>query len=126
MEIKGFIDLSLVDWDGKVSSVAFLAGCNLRCPFCYNTTLVLHPEKLPTIPFEQIQSFRRLSAVEEKPPGTLNLVAFGDAQFEIRTARPVEARGAYGMRKMTDRVWFSIDDPATFQDQLGRHLEQPG
>jgi len=54
MEIKGLIDLSLVDWDGKISSVVFLARCNLRCPFCYNTTLVLHPEKLPTIPFEQI------------------------------------------------------------------------
>jgi len=56
MEIKGFINLSLVDWDGKISSVVFLAGCNLRCPFCYNTTLVLHPEKLPTIPFEQIEN----------------------------------------------------------------------
>lgn len=55
MEIKGFIDISLVDWDGKISSVVFLAGCNLRCPFCYNVNLVLHPENLPTIPFEQIE-----------------------------------------------------------------------
>ncbi|RLI46360.1 anaerobic ribonucleoside-triphosphate reductase activating protein [Candidatus Bathyarchaeota archaeon] len=55
MKIKGFIDISLVDWDGKVSSVIFLAGCNLCCPFCYNVNLVLHPEKLPTIPFEQIE-----------------------------------------------------------------------
>jgi len=56
MEIKGSIDISLVDWDGKISSVVFLAGCNLRCPFCYNVNLVLHPEKLPTIPFEQIEN----------------------------------------------------------------------
>jgi len=55
MEIKGFNNLSLVDWDGKISSVVFLAGCNMRCPFCYNVKLVLHPEKLPTIPFEQIK-----------------------------------------------------------------------
>jgi pyruvate formate lyase activating enzyme len=55
MEIKGFIDLSLVDWDGKISSVIFLPSCNLCCPFCYNVNLVLHPEKLPTIPFEQIE-----------------------------------------------------------------------
>ena len=27
----------------------------MRCPFCYNVNLVLHPEKLPTIPFEQIE-----------------------------------------------------------------------
>jgi len=61
MEIKGFIDLSLVDWDGKVSSVVFLAGCNLRCPFCYNVNLVLHPEKLQTIPFEQIENHLKKS-----------------------------------------------------------------
>lgn len=56
-EIKGFVDLSLVDWDGKVSSVIFLPTCNLRCPFCYNTKLVLKPEKMPTIPFNEIQSY---------------------------------------------------------------------
>jgi pyruvate formate lyase activating enzyme len=56
-EIKGFIDVSLVDWDGKVSSVIFLPTCNLRCPFCYNTKLVLNPEKMPTVPFEEIQSY---------------------------------------------------------------------
>ena len=39
MEIKGFIDISLVDWDGKISSVIFLPNCNMRCPFCYNATL---------------------------------------------------------------------------------------
>jgi len=56
MKIKGFINISLIDWDGKISSVIFLAGCNLRCPFCYNANLVLHPEKLPTIPFKQIEN----------------------------------------------------------------------
>jgi len=57
MEIKGFVDLSLVDWDGKVCSVIFLPSCNLRCPFCYNTALVLHPEKLPTIPLEEVEDY---------------------------------------------------------------------
>ncbi len=57
MEIKGFIDISLVDWDGKISSVIFLPGCNMRCPFCYNATMVLHPKKMQTIPFEQIEEY---------------------------------------------------------------------
>ena len=56
-EIKGFIDLSLVDWDGKVSAVIFLPGCNFRCPFCYNSTIVLRPEQLPTMPFEEIRHY---------------------------------------------------------------------
>ena len=57
MEIKGFIDLSFVDWDGKISSVFFLPRCNFRCPFCHNSNLVLHPEREETIPFEQIENY---------------------------------------------------------------------
>jgi len=57
MEIKGFIGVSLVDWDGKVSSVIFLPGCNMRCPFCYNTKLVLHPSEVPTIPLEEVKNY---------------------------------------------------------------------
>jgi len=57
MEIKGFVGVSLVDWDGKVSSVIFLPGCNLRCPFCYNTKLVLHPNEVPTIRLEEIKNY---------------------------------------------------------------------
>jgi pyruvate formate lyase activating enzyme len=54
-EIKKFVPLSCVDWDGKVSAVAFLSRCNLRCPFCYNTALVLNSESLETIPFEEVE-----------------------------------------------------------------------
>jgi len=57
VEIKGFIDLSLVDWDGKLSSVIFLPNCNFRCPFCYNSTLVLHPKRVETIPFERVEVY---------------------------------------------------------------------
>jgi pyruvate formate lyase activating enzyme len=34
---------SLVDYPGKVASVLFFCGCNLRCPWCYNWELVLSP-----------------------------------------------------------------------------------
>lgn len=57
MEIKGFVGVSLIDWDGKVASVMFLPGCNLRCPFCHNTRLVLQPAQLSTIPAEKIWKY---------------------------------------------------------------------
>jgi len=57
MEIKGFIDISFSDWDGKLSSVIFLPKCNFRCPFCYNKRLVLQPETMPTLPYERIRKF---------------------------------------------------------------------
>ena len=56
-EIKGVIDISLADWDGKVSSVLFLPYCNFRCPFCQNSALVLHPEKEETILFERVENY---------------------------------------------------------------------
>jgi len=59
MEIKGFIDLSMVDWDDRISCVIFLPGCTFRCPFCYNVALVLTPSELPTIPYERIEPYLR-------------------------------------------------------------------
>jgi pyruvate formate lyase activating enzyme len=56
MDVKGFIDVSFVDWDGEVTSVMFLPKCNFRCPFCHNVNLVLQPEKLDTIPFEYLET----------------------------------------------------------------------
>lgn len=57
MEIKGFIETSLVDWDGMVSCVLFLPGCNFRCPFCYNHVLVKHAERLETVPWERVERY---------------------------------------------------------------------
>jgi len=57
MKIKGFIEISLVDWQNKVSSVIFLPNCNFRCPFCHNVDLVIRPETIKTIPFEQIKNY---------------------------------------------------------------------
>jgi pyruvate formate lyase activating enzyme len=57
MDVKGFIGMSLVDWDGKNSSVIFLPNCNLRCPFCYNTKLVLQPSQLPTVSLNRIWQY---------------------------------------------------------------------
>lgn len=59
LEIKNFVPLSCVDWDGKVSAVIFLPNCNFRCPFCYNTALVLNPGKLETKSFEEIRQHLR-------------------------------------------------------------------
>jgi pyruvate formate lyase activating enzyme len=56
MDIKGFIDVSFVDWDGKISAVMFLPNCNFRCPFCHNLNLVSNPENIETIPFEQVEN----------------------------------------------------------------------
>ncbi len=54
VEIKGFIENTLLDYPGKIAAVVFLGGCNFRCPFCQNPALVLHPELEPSIPEEGV------------------------------------------------------------------------
>ncbi len=49
------IKTSLVDYPGRVASSIFLPGCNLRCPYCYNSALVFNQDEELT-PWEQIKS----------------------------------------------------------------------
>ncbi|MBR3805959.1 MAG: anaerobic ribonucleoside-triphosphate reductase activating protein [Clostridia bacterium] len=39
--IKGLQKLTLLDYPGVIAATVFLGGCNLRCPFCHNASLVL-------------------------------------------------------------------------------------
>lgn len=42
MNISGFQKMTLLDYPGKVACTLFTAGCNFRCPFCHNASLVTH------------------------------------------------------------------------------------
>jgi len=52
--IKGLEENSLIEWEGKLSAVVFLAGCNFRCPYCHARALVLGADALETIPLEYV------------------------------------------------------------------------
>lgn len=41
MEIGGLQPVTLLDYPQKVAAIIFTLGCNMRCPFCYNPTLVV-------------------------------------------------------------------------------------
>jgi len=41
MLLKGLQKLTLLDFPGKMAATVFTGGCNLRCPFCHNASLVL-------------------------------------------------------------------------------------
>lgn len=40
MKISGLAKLTLLDYPEHVACTVFLAGCNFRCPFCHNRSLV--------------------------------------------------------------------------------------
>ncbi|HOP29098.1 MAG TPA: anaerobic ribonucleoside-triphosphate reductase activating protein [Spirochaetota bacterium] len=57
MNIKGLYKTSLVDYPGKVSSVIFTGGCNLRCGYCHNPELACNSDELEKIEDEEVFSF---------------------------------------------------------------------
>ena len=59
LEVKGFIPNTMLDWEGMLASTVFLPRCNFRCPYCQNPDLVLHPERLETVPFSVIREYMR-------------------------------------------------------------------
>ena len=42
MKINGFQKMTLLDFPQRVACTVFTAGCNFRCPFCHNASLVTH------------------------------------------------------------------------------------
>ena len=50
MKICGLQKLTLLDYPEKVACTVFTGGCDLRCPFCHNASLVLgapFPDEIP-------------------------------------------------------------------------------
>lgn len=57
MKICGLQKLSLLDFPGKLSAIVFTGGCNLRCPFCHNSSLVFPGEAEEIMSSEELISF---------------------------------------------------------------------
>ena len=57
MVIQGLQKLTLLDYPGKVACTLFTAGCNFRCPFCHNASLVTHVDRKNDIPEEEVLAF---------------------------------------------------------------------
>lgn len=57
MYFCGVNKTTLLDYPGHVAATLFTGGCNMRCPFCQNSSLVLHPQALPEIPEAEVLAF---------------------------------------------------------------------
>lgn len=56
--INGFQKMTLLDYPEKVACTVFLAGCNFRCHFCHNASLVLG-DGFESLTSEDILSYLR-------------------------------------------------------------------
>lgn len=57
MRIQGLQKLSLLDFPERTAATVFTGGCNLRCPFCHNASLVTGTTSGQDIPQEEFFSF---------------------------------------------------------------------
>lgn len=57
IQIYGIQKLTLLDYPGKVACTVFTGGCNLRCPFCHNASIVTELSEAEPIGEDEIFSF---------------------------------------------------------------------
>jgi len=62
MQIAALTKQSFIDWEGKTTAVVFTQGCNFRCGYCHNPSLVLphlfktHPTISELLVYDYLQS----------------------------------------------------------------------
>lgn len=57
MQINGFNKSTLLDYPKHLAATIFVGGCNMRCPFCHNASLVTNAAAQPVIPVEEVLAY---------------------------------------------------------------------
>ena len=103
----GLQKLTLLDYPGKVACTLFTRGCNFRCPFCHNASLVVRAEEQQTYTNDEILAFLR------KRQGILDGVA-------ITGGEPTLMSGLYDFIAQIKDMGYSVklDSNGTRPDVL--------
>lgn len=83
MYICGYQKLTLLDFPGRTACTVFTGGCNFRCPFCHNASLVLRAGEQPRVPEEELFAFL------EKRRGLLDGVAVTGGEPTLQSDLPL-------------------------------------
>ncbi len=131
MIFKGFQKTSLIEYPGKIASIVWVAGCNFRCPFCYNLDLVLNPEKLDSITEEEVINHLKENkkwidalaitggepTLHEDLPDFIKKVKELNLLVEIETNGTNPAMLDYLIKnKLVDYIAFDIKAPLIFEE----------
>lgn len=96
--INGLARLTLLDFPGRTAATVFLAGCNLRCPFCHNAPLVTCGDGVQHISYSELEAFLRRRA------GLLDGIAVTGGEPTLRPELPELLRliRSYGYQTKLD------------------------
>ena len=108
----GLQKLTLLDFPGKVACTLFTKGCNFRCPFCHNASLVIRPEE------QQMYSNDEILGFLGKRQGVLDGVA-------ITGGEPTLMSGLYDFIKKVKEMGYAVklDTNGTRPDVLKKLVE---
>ncbi len=113
MRIAGLQKLTLLDYPGLVACTVFTGGCNFRCPFCHNASLVL-PDRL-----EREDRTEETLAFLEKRRGRLDGVCVSGGEPLLHGDLPDFLRR---LRAMGYRV--KLDTNGSFPNRLRAVVEE--
>ncbi|MBN1403688.1 MAG: anaerobic ribonucleoside-triphosphate reductase activating protein [Opitutales bacterium] len=82
MKIGGIQKTSLIDFPGRVAAVLFTQGCNMRCPYCHNPSLVLAKQ------FEEPVDEKELFDYLERRRGKLDGVVISGGEPSVHRDLP--------------------------------------
>lgn len=113
MHIAGFVKTSFVDYPGKIASVVFTQGCNLKCSYCHNVSLIDPDNTANGILPEEI--FEWLA----KRKGMIDAVVISGGEPTLQTNLHVFIRELKAMNLLV-----KLDTNGTNPDSLGRLIDE--
>ena len=113
MYIGGLQKLTLLDYPGHIACTVFTAGCNFRCPFCHNSSLVLPDEFGPPVGADELLGFLR------KRRGILDGVAVTGGEPLLHADLPELLREIKALGFLV-----KLDTNGTFPDRLEAVIEE--
>lgn len=115
MKLGGLMKLTLLDFPETVACTVFTSGCNFRCPFCHNASLVVPERMTEEDHLEEDEFFRFLS----KRQGVLDGVCVsGGEPLMWPAARDFIAR----IKEMGFKV--KLDTNGSYPDRLKEILDE--
>lgn len=101
MNIQGFQKLTLLDFPGKTACTVFTGGCNLRCPFCHNGSLVLNPTEQGSVECDVLEYLKERAGIIDgvcitggEPLLQPDLLSFVEKCKEIGVSVKLDTNGA--------------------------------
>ena len=113
--IKGYIQNTMLDWEGKLAAVVFLPGCNFRCGYCHARHLVAPAFSDDAIPLGVVLSSLR------KQKGWIDGVVISGGEPTLHDDLP-ELIDTFRREGLGVKLDTNGSKPEVLSDLLGRRM----